>query len=130
MPRKKTVPVKKKSGLKDSGKRAAYKTGAEREERDPEKGRFDLIPAFSLMRLAVHYARGAVKYAPRNWEKGLPLSTFVDSAERHINAYKNGDRTEDHWAAVAWNAFGFLWTANEIVEGRLPKELDDGGYVT
>lgn len=117
------------SGLKDNGTRQDFGTGAVREVRDPEKGRFDLIPAFALKMLAIHYARGAVKYAPRNWEKGLPLSSFVDSAERHINAYKEGDRAEDHWSAVAWNAFGFLWTSNEILAGRLPRTLDDGGYL-
>ncbi len=118
-----------RSGLKDSGTRTEFVTGAVRETRDPEKGRFDLIPAFALKRLAIHYARGAVKYAPRNWEKGLPLSSFIDSAERHINAYKEGDRVEDHWSAVAWNAFGFLWTANEIKNERLPQLLDDGNYL-
>ena len=124
--------VKAPSGLVDSGTRETYGGGGQREVRDPEKGRYDLIPSYSHHRLAVHYARGSLKYQPRNWEKGLPLSTFIDSAERHLSKYKAGDRSEDHLAAIAWNSFGLIWTENEIREGRLPKELDDGpsgGYV-
>ncbi len=59
----------------------------------------------------------------RNWEKGLPLSRFMDSAERHVNQFKAGDRTEDHLAAVLWNIYGVIWTEREIALGRLPKEL-------
>lgn len=119
----------KASGLKDNGTRTTFETGAVREERIVEKGRYDLIPGYPLHRLAVHYARGAVKYAPNNWMKGIPLSSFLDSAERHLNAFKMGDRSEDHMAAVAWNVFGFMWTANEIEASRLPSTLDDGHYL-
>jgi hypothetical protein len=50
---------------------------------------------------------------------------MIDSAERHLNQFKDGDRTEDHLAAVLWNLFGYIWTEREIEEGRLPKELSD-----
>ena len=89
------------------------------------KGRFDLIPAHPMLRLARHYENGAIKYEDRNWEKGLPLSRFVDSAQRHMNAFMSNDRTEDHLAAVLWNVMGYLWTENEINNGRLPAELAD-----
>jgi hypothetical protein len=89
------------------------------------KGRFDLIPARPYKRLAVHYEAGSLKYEPRGWEKGLPLARFLDSLERHLNAFKAGDRTEDHLAAIIWNAFGYIETEARVEEGRLPKELYD-----
>ena len=104
------------------GERQTTLTGGEREA-SSGKGRFDLIPAYPLLRLAQHYENGAKKYADRNWEKGLPLGRFLDSAERHINQFKDGDRSEDHLAAVLWNVAGYIWTEREIEEGRLPKEL-------
>lgn len=112
--------------IKDSGERQKFQTGAVRDTQGG-KGRFDLIPAYPLRRLAQHYENGAKKYADRNWEKGMPLSRFLDSAERHINAYKDGERSEDHLVAAAWNLFGFIWTEEMVRRGVLPKELDDLG---
>jgi hypothetical protein len=104
------------------GKRVRQPGGGEREEA-AGKGRFDLVPAYPHRRLAQHYENGAKKYADRNWEKGLPLGRFVDSAERHFNQFKDGDRSEDHLAAILWNIYGYIWTEREIEAGRLPKEL-------
>lgn len=117
------------SGLHDTGARHIYPTGAVREPRDPEKGRYDLIPAYPHHRLAVHFARGIVKYSPDNWMKGLPLSSYVGSIESHLVKFKDGDRSEDHMSAIVWNAYCYEWTEREIREGRLPKDLDDRGYV-
>ena len=104
------------------GERKLSLTGGEREVL-PGKGRFDLVPAYPHLRLAQHYENGAKKYADRNWEKGLDLGRFIDSAERHLGQFKDGDRTEDHLAAVLWNIYGYIWTEREIQAGRLPKEL-------
>jgi hypothetical protein len=110
--------------VKDGGERTTFKSGAQR-ERPVGKGRFDLIPAVPLIRLAIHYENGARKYADRNWEKGLPLSGFIKSMFSHIVAYMGGDRTEDHLAAIAWNAFGFIHTEEMVRLGKLPAELAD-----
>jgi len=109
--------------LPDSGAREATVTGGLREPASG-KGRFDLLPAYPLKRLAQHYEAGAAKYTARNWEKGLELGRLIDSAERHMNAFKDGDRSEDHLAAILWNICGYIWTEREIAEGRLPKELN------
>jgi hypothetical protein len=101
-----------------------FASGAVRSE-SSGKGRFDLIPAYPQRRLAEHYENGARKYADRNWERGLPLSRFADSAERHWNAFKDGDRTEDHLSAISWNIYGYMWTEREIKAGRLPMSLRD-----
>jgi hypothetical protein len=60
-----------------------------------------------------------------NWEKGIPLSRFLHSCESHLGKFKDGDRKEDHLAAVLWNMYGYVWTEREIREGRLPKTLRD-----
>jgi cell division protein YceG involved in septum cleavage len=110
-------------GVKDhGGGNEQFETGAVRES-TIGRGRYDLIPAYSIKRLAQHYENGATKYADRNWEKGMKLSRFIDSAERHMNSFKDGDRTEDHLAAILWNVAGYMWTEREISEGRLPADL-------
>lgn len=110
------------SKLPDSGARQQFVGGAVREP-STGKGRFDLVPAYPILRLAQHYENGAVKYADRNWEKGIPLGRFLDSAERHLNMLKDDDRSEDHLAAVLWNIAGYIWTEREIMVGRLPTSL-------
>lgn len=82
--------------------RRTFDSGAVREERDG-KGRFDLMSPIALFRLARVYEKGGRKYSPRNWEKGMPFSRFVDSAVRHIMQYLLGDRVEDHLAQASWN---------------------------
>lgn len=108
----------------DSGKREAFSTGSVRDTREG-KGRFDLIPYLPLLRLAQLYERGAVKYGERNWEKGQPLSRYLDSAMRHLAKWISGCREEDHLAACVWNCFGFVQTEHWIKEGRLPAVLND-----
>jgi hypothetical protein len=116
--------VKEYNKVKDSGKRQEFVTGAVRDIQQG-KGRFDLISPIALKRLAKHYENGAIKYGDRNWEKGMPLSRFIDSAMRHLNSVLMGMDDEDHLAAIAWNAFGFIHIKKLIDEGKLPAELDD-----
>lgn len=89
------------------------------------KGRFDLIPIWPLFRLASHYEKGAQKYLPRNWEKGMPLSRYYDSAMRHLVKYMGGDKSEDHLAAVAWNVFAIMDHEERIERGLLDPSLND-----
>lgn len=107
---------------KDSGERRVFETGSVRDSRKG-KGRFDLIPAYPLKRLAQLYERGAEKYADNNWQKGQPLANYLDSAMRHMNDYREGDRAEDHLIAVAWNVFAYIWTERAIEQGKLPASL-------
>ena len=90
------------------------------------KGMFDLLSFWALRRLAIHMENGCKsKYLPRNWEKGLPLSRFVDSAIRHLYMGMSGMKDEDHFAAAFWNIHGFLHIQEMIRMDKLPKELDD-----
>ena len=109
---------------KDSGAREEFTTGSRRDTREG-KGRYDLIPAIPLHRLAQLYERGARKYGDRNWERGQPLSRYLDSAARHLYAWIGGDRSEDHLIACVWNCFSYIWTEEMIKRGLLPAELND-----
>lgn len=88
--------------IKDSGDRTQFTSGAVRDMHQG-KGRCDLLPPRALLRLARHFENGAVKYGDRNWEKGIPQHSFVDSAMRHLLKYMMGMRDEDHLIAAAWN---------------------------
>ncbi len=70
--------------------------------------RYDLISPWGLMRLAERYAKGAVKHGDRDWEAGQPEGEVINHMDKHMTLYKQGDRTDDHIAAVAWGAFALL----------------------
>jgi hypothetical protein len=109
---------------KDSGEREQHATGAVRDVRGG-KGRFDLLPTRSIRRLAGVYERGALKYADRNWEKGMPLSRYMDSALRHTFQYLEGQRDEDHLAQAAFNLLAVIDHEERIQAGLLPAHLND-----
>jgi hypothetical protein len=114
--------------VKDSGERRSWSTGSVR-DLSTGKGRFDLLPPYSIKRLAQHFENGAAKYGDRNWEKGQPLHVYIDSALRHGFCVSAGMQDEDHAAAAAWNWFAFMHTAEQIRLGNLPAELDTIGWV-
>lgn len=109
---------------KDSGQRQEFESGARRDVQEG-KGRYDLMSPFAQARKAGIYERGATKYGDRNFEKGMPLSRFLDSAERHIAQYKMGKKDEDHLGQAAWNLDALMHTEAMIELGLLPAELND-----
>lgn len=94
--------------LDDSGIRITYGEDAAMREPSTGKGRYGLVSPFAIRRLAKHYENGALKYAERNWEKGIPFSRCIDSAKRHLDKYIMGMTDEDHLAAAAWNIFAIM----------------------
>lgn len=92
---------------KDSGERQKFDTGAQRDVQTG-KPRYDLIPLGGLERIAGLYARGAEKYDDDNWKKGIPYSRCYASMFRHMMQFMQGDTTEDHLAAVAWNSLAIM----------------------
>lgn len=63
-----------------------------------------------MLEVAIHYEEGAKKYDERNWEKGLPLWCFLDSATRHLLKYLDERNDEPHGRAFVWNMLGFMFT--------------------
>ena len=64
----------------------------------------------SLLEVAKHFEDGAVKYGDRNWEKGIPVHCYIDSAVRHYLKYRRGDQDEPHDRAFMWNILCAIWT--------------------
>ena len=64
----------------------------------------------ALLELSIHYEEGAKKYEDRNWERGIPLHCYIDSAVRHYLKYRRGDDDERHDRAFMWNIFCAMWT--------------------
>jgi hypothetical protein len=139
---------------KDSGEHQQFETGARRDTQ-VGKGRYDLIPPQFLRNLALAleevgldpdvllgltlvpmgpflrqaalYGRGAKKYGPSNYLKGIPLSRTFNSLTRHAMKWATGMDDEDHLTAVAWNAFAIVATEELIVSEKLPQTLADMG---
>lgn len=87
--------------------------------RDTQDGkpRYGLMPRGPLKRVAELYARGAVKYDARNWEKAnsvVELERFRESAFRHLIQLLDGETDEDHGAAVVFNVFAIMWLEERL----------------
>jgi hypothetical protein len=55
------------------------------------KTRHDLTPAFAQEQYARVLTIGAEKYGDNNWRKGMPWTSVIASAERHLLALKSGE---------------------------------------
>jgi len=110
--------------IKDSGRRSEFPTGAVRDTQDG-KGRFDLLPLDAIEALAIHYGKGCAKYGDRNWEKGIPISRYADSAMRHLIKTMQGLSDENHLIAAIWNLMCMYQTLIWIHRGFLSEYLND-----
>lgn len=72
-----------------------------------------------LLEVAKHFEEGAKKYGERNWQKGIPLHCYIDSAIRHFLKYLNNQTDERHDRAFCWNIMCTIWTFDN------KPELDD-----
>lgn len=92
-----------------------------------EESDSSMIPELMINRLSGLYWRGAQKYSRDNWKRGISLYRTYGSMFRHMIQWAAGDTSEDHLAAIIWNATTLMWTENAIGGGKLPKELADYG---
>lgn len=70
-----------------------------------------------LLDVSVHYEEGAKKYGEYNWQKGIPVQSYIDSAVRHYLKHLRGDEDEDHSRAFVWNILCCIWTVKHIEGG-------------
>ena len=88
-----------------------FQTGAVRDTGG--KGRMDLIPWNAIIRISKHMEdtilpdpeTGQPHYPERNWEKGIPMHSMIDSAFRHLAKYMDGQNDEDHLCAAATHGY-------------------------
>lgn len=91
---------------------------------------YNLIPPYPLEQIAKVFTKGAEKYAPHNWKKGMPWSEVEGSLIRHLEAYRNGDDFDDesglyHMAHVAVNAIFLIdyYRSNPKYDDRIKGYL-------
>jgi hypothetical protein len=109
--------MKKQYITKDSGIRATFESGFQRDTNEG-KPRYDLIPVSMLTRLAELYARGAIKYGDSNWQLAKTpeeINRFKESAWRHFIQWQSGEDDEDHASAVVFNIFAYEYLTNRSI---------------
>lgn len=110
-----------------------FETGAMRDTGG--KGRCDLLPHSSLLRVSRHMEGALEDHEERNWEKGIPMHSFLDSAMRHLFKYMDGRIDEDHLAAAASNVLMAMWTEEhrptmQDIPSRIPPSTDPVNSMT
>lgn len=107
-----------------------FKTGAIRDTGG--KGRMDLLPWYAIMKVSRHMENaimpGCGSYPERNWEKGLPMHSMLDSAMRHLAKYMDGYVDEDHLVAAATNLLMAIWTEDKMPDMQdIPSRMQHDG---
>jgi hypothetical protein len=65
--------------------------------------------ATMFLEVAKHFEEGAKKYGENNWQKGIPVHCYIDSAVRHYLKWLRGDKDEPHDRAFVWNLMCCIW---------------------
>ncbi len=94
---------------------------------DQGKAAFSLLPWDAVREVAHVFTKGAEKYAPRNWEKGLTYSRIFSSTQRHLTSWFQDRQTLDPDGTglrqIAQAAWGCLVLLAFELRGR--TDLDD-----
>lgn len=69
-----------------------------------------------ILEVAKHFEDGAKKYGENNWQKGIPVRCYIDSAIRHFLKWLRGDQDEPHDRAFCWNILCAIWTCENKPE--------------
>lgn len=70
---------------------------------------YDKSDITMLLEVAKHFEEGAKKYGENNWQKGIPVHCYIDSAVRHYLKWLRGDKDEPHDRAFVWNLMCCIW---------------------
>ena len=73
-------------------------------------------PYTVTLEVAKHFEAGAQKYGEHNWQKGIPVKCYIDSAVRHYLKWLRGDNDEPHDRAFVWNIMCCIWTCKHKPE--------------
>jgi hypothetical protein len=112
--------------VKDSGERKKFASGVVRDVTDGKVQYHRVMDGPMLVRWAEHLTKGAVKYP--DVKPGVPnwllasgeeeYQRFRESAVRHFVQWYNGERDEDHAAAVFFNINGAEYVRGKLEEAR------------
>lgn len=87
---------------------------------------FGTVPN-AMLELSKHFEEGAKKYGEYNWQKGLPESSYIDSAVRHYLKWLDKYVDEPHDRAFIWNLMCLAWTHNNILDKKDEKSCSTCG---
>jgi hypothetical protein len=110
--------------VKETETRAKFETGAVRSSAEG-RGMYDLVPSIVVDRLAKHLEKGAKKYGLNNYQKGMNIRRCMSSLLRHAFQVLDGDETEDHLAAILFNAGCVMFFRDKIKNGERTDSLED-----
>ena len=91
------------------------------------KGEVDIIiqrHSTMILEVAKQFEEGAKKYGEDNWQKGIPVRCYIDSAVRHYLKCLRGDKDEPHDRAFVWNLMCAIWTCKHKPELNDYKKED------
>ena len=77
-----------------------------------------------LLEVSKHFEEGAKKYGENNWQKGIPVRCYINSAIRHYLKWLRGDQDEPHDKAFCWNIICAIWTCKNKPELNDYREDD------
>lgn len=88
------------------------------------KVKWGLVPHSALVPMVKVLEFGAKKYAPFNWQKGLSVSEILESMQRHLYAFQEGENIDpesglEHIGHIQCNALFLAW----MLQNK--PELDD-----
>lgn len=104
------LPVKSRL---DTVKRE-FETGAKRDS-NYNKPFVHNLQGYTRQRFGYLTNLGAKNYGDGNFLKGIPTKVALESLDRHLASYMEGDRSEDHLAAIIFGAQ--LCMLNEKTDG-------------
>lgn len=70
----------------------------------------------ACLEVSKHFEEGCKKYGENNWQKGIPVRCYIDSAVRHYLKFLRGDKDEPHDRAFCWNILCAIWTCKHKPE--------------
>ena len=75
-----------------------------------------------MMDVSIHFEDGAKKYGEYNWQKGIPESSYIDSAVRHYLKFRGGMDDERHDRAFVWNILCLMWQHRQNRKEKVSPE--------
>lgn len=91
-----------------------FETGAKRDSNSNKPFIHNLL-GYTRQRYGYHTNLGAARYGDGNFKMGIPSNVALESLDRHLASYMEGDRSEDHLSAIIFGAQ--LCMLNEKNEG-------------
>lgn len=99
--------IQLKDNLYKQLKPRVFESGAIRDAND-NKPYIHNLKGYTRQRFGYHMTIGANKYGDGNWTKGMPTPQYLESMDRHLAAYMEGDRSEDHLSAILFGINGIM----------------------